>query len=191
MKSEIIITNDFDAFINSFSADKFCKIFKGEDFLLDNAMKIYQNAYIKEESDKYYILAYEDYSVQAQNYMLKLLEEPPANVYFKILVKSKNLLLATIKSRLISRKIKSIKEDFEITLDLKTINELDIATYNIDKSTLADFITALFKRCMQQDLKLSKDLLEEFYKCYELSKLNSNPKIITSRLLLGIMRERS
>lgn len=192
MRSEIIITQNPDGYINELKQSvKICKIYKDDDFLLDDAKSIMQNAYLIEEYDKYFVLSYKDYSIQAQNYMLKLLEEPPAKVYFKILVSSKNILLPTIKSRLISRKLDSYKNDFEIKIDLKNMNYLDIANYNIDKANLSDFISALIKQCYKNNIKLSKDLLEEFYKCYELSKVNSNPKIITSRLLLGIMRERS
>lgn len=192
MRSEIIITQNPDEYINELKQSvKICKIYKDDEFLLDDAKSIMQNAYLIEEYDKYFVLSYKDYSIQAQNYMLKLLEEPPAKVYFKILVSSKNILLPTIKSRLISRKLDSYKNDFEIKIDLKNMNYLDIANYNIDKANLSDFISALIKQCYKNNIKLSKDLLEEFYKCYELSKLNSNPKIITSRLLLGIMRERS
>ncbi|ULO01555.1 DNA polymerase III, delta prime subunit [Campylobacter sp. RM5004] len=192
MRSEIIITQNPDEYINELKQSvKICKIYKDDDFLLDDAKSIMQNAYLIEEYDKYFVLSYKDYSIQAQNYMLKLLEEPPAKVYFKILVSSKNILLPTIKSRLISRKLDSYKNDFEIKIDLKNMNYLDIANYNIDKANLSDFISALIKQCYKNNIKLSKDLLEEFYKCYELSKVNSNPKIITSRLLLGIMRERS
>lgn len=192
MRSEIIITQNPDEYINELKQSvKICKIYKDDEFLLDDAKSIMQNAYLIEEYDKYFVLSYKDYSIQAQNYMLKLLEEPPAKVYFKILVSSKNILLPTIKSRLISRKLDSYKNDFEIKIDLKNMNYLDIANYNIDKANLSDFISALIKQCYKNNIKLSKDLLEEFYKCYELSKVNSNPKIITSRLLLGIMRERS
>lgn len=192
MRSEIIITQNPDEYINELKQSvKICKIYKDDEFLLDDAKSIMQNAYLIEEYDKYFVLSYKDYSIQAQNYMLKLLEEPPAKVYFKILVSSKNILLPTIKSRLISRKLDNYKNDFEIKIDLKNMNYLDIANYNIDKANLSDFISALIKQCYKNNIKLSKDLLEEFYKCYELSKLNSNPKIITSRLLLGIMRERS
>lgn len=192
MRSEIIITQNPDEYINELKQSvKICKIYKDDEFLLDDAKSIMQNAYLIEEYDKYFVLSYKDYSIQAQNYMLKLLEEPPAKVYFKILVSSKNILLPTIKSRLISRKLDSYKNDFEIKIDLKNMNYLDIANYNIDKANLSDFISALIKQCYKNNIKLSNDLLEEFYKCYELSKVNSNPKIITSRLLLGIMRERS
>lgn len=192
MRSEIIITQNPDEYINELKQSvQICKIYKDDEFLLDDAKSIMQNAYLIEEYDKYFVLYYKDYSIQAQNYMLKLLEEPPAKVYFKILVSSKNILLPTIKSRLISRKLDSYKNDFEIKIDLKNMNYLDIANYNIDKANLSDFISALIKQCYKNNIKLNKDLLEEFYKCYELSKVNSNPKIITSRLLLGIMRERS
>lgn len=191
MSSEIIITQNYDSYIADFSGkNKICKIYSGDTFLLDDARNIMQNAYLIEEYNKYFILAYKDYSVQAQNYMLKLLEEPPSNVYFKILVNSKNILLPTIKSRLICKKIDSIKIQESLNLNLKTFTLLDISDLKINLDTDV-FIVALFNECVKQKIKLSNKMLNEFYKCYELSKLNLNAKVISTRLLLGIMRERS
>ena len=191
MKSEIVITQDFANFIDELKKNvKICKVYEGDEFLLDDAKSIMQNAYLIEEYEKYFVLAYKNYSIQAQNYMLKLLEEPPNNVYFKILVTSKNILIPTIKSRLVSKKISSFKNDFKLDLDLKNINLLDVAGLEIEKADISDFISALFSECIRQKITLSGELLEEFYKCYELSKLNSNAKALSTRLLLGIIRER-
>ncbi|WP_267523088.1 DNA polymerase III subunit delta' [Campylobacter sp. MG1] len=191
MNSEIIITQDYDSYIKDlYENNRICKVYQGDEFLLENARDIMQNAYLMEEHDKIFVLAYKDYSVQAQNYMLKLLEEPPVGVYFKILVYSKNILLPTIKSRLISKKLYSNKIDLILNLNLHTITLIEISELKLDYSP-SDFVVLLFKECIKQNIRLSTTLLDEFYKCYELGKLNLNIKVIAIRLLLGIIRERS
>lgn len=68
-----------------------------------NAIRsIKQDAYIipGELEFKAYIIRYSDLmTVQAQNALLKLLEEPPANVYFFLLCENSSLLLPTVRSR--------------------------------------------------------------------------------------------
>ncbi|MBP3333071.1 MAG: hypothetical protein J6M35_03390 [Clostridia bacterium] len=56
---------------------------------------------VPNDSDiKAYIIRYADtMTVQAQNAILKLLEEPPKNVYFMLLVENAASLLATVRSR--------------------------------------------------------------------------------------------
>ncbi len=56
---------------------------------------------VANDSDiKGYIIRYADtMTVQAQNAILKLLEEPPKNVYFMLLVENAATLLATVRSR--------------------------------------------------------------------------------------------
>jgi DNA polymerase-3 subunit delta' len=69
---------------------------------VDSIREIRETAFIiPNDSDiKAYIVRYADtMTVQAQNAMLKLLEEPPKNVYFMLLVENASALLATVRSR--------------------------------------------------------------------------------------------
>lgn len=69
---------------------------------VDLIREIRETAFIiPNDSDvKAYIIRYADtMTVQAQNAMLKLLEEPPKNVYFMLLVENASSLLATVRSR--------------------------------------------------------------------------------------------
>lgn len=190
MNSKIIILQDFSEYKEE---NKNCIVytFSADEFLLSDAQKIMQKAYVKEEKAVLFILHYKHYSVIAQNYMLKLLEEPPFNVFFHILVSSKNLLLPTIKSRLITTLISKKRNDYQININLKKLSLCQIAEFDVSKEDLLDFISALFKECIKQKIHLSEKMLDEFYTAYELALLNSNPKAIICSLLLGIMNERS
>lgn len=69
---------------------------------VDTVREIKATAYIKpnDMDFKLYIVKHaETLTVQAQNAMLKLIEEPPKNVYFILLCENVTALLATIRSR--------------------------------------------------------------------------------------------
>jgi len=69
---------------------------------VDTVREIKSTAYIKSNDldFKVYIINHaEALTVQAQNAMLKLIEEPPKNVYFFLLCENVTSLLATIRSR--------------------------------------------------------------------------------------------
>jgi DNA polymerase-3 subunit delta' len=69
---------------------------------VDLVRKIKESVYLKptELSCKVYIIEQVDtMTVQAQNALLKLLEEPPAQVYFLLLCQNASLLLPTVRSR--------------------------------------------------------------------------------------------
>lgn len=190
MNSKIIILQDFSEYKEE-NKDCIIYTFIADEFLLNDAQKIMQKAYIKEEKKVLFILYYKHYSVIAQNYMLKLIEEPPFNVFFHILVSSKNLLLPTIKSRLIITLISKKCNNYKININLNKLSLYQIANFDINKEDILDFISALFKECLKQKIYLNEALLDEFYKAYELALLNSNPKAIICSLLLGIKDARS
>ncbi len=69
---------------------------------IDAIREIRESAFVvPNDSDiKAYIIRYADtMTAQAQNAILKLLEEPPKNVYFMLLVENAASLLATVRSR--------------------------------------------------------------------------------------------
>jgi DNA polymerase-3 subunit delta' len=73
---------------------------KSGEFKVELAKEVIREAYIAEESPKYLILSALSYNIIVQNSLLKLLEEPPRNINFILIVKSKTALLPTIRSRL-------------------------------------------------------------------------------------------
>ncbi|EAI1568307.1 DNA polymerase III subunit delta', partial [Campylobacter jejuni] len=112
--SKIIISEDFlgikEEMINNFGIKKLRFFMPQNEFLLDDARAVEKESYIAETEEKIIVLMADSYRIEAQNFLLKLLEEPPKNIKFLIVVPSKNLLLPTIKSRLICEKRKVEKE---------------------------------------------------------------------------------
>lgn len=75
---------------------------KSKNFTVDAVRNIRQDAFVvpNEAESKVYILKNgQNMNEQAQNAILKILEEPPSNVYFIIITASKSTMLETVLSR--------------------------------------------------------------------------------------------
>ncbi|EKI0786693.1 DNA polymerase III subunit delta', partial [Campylobacter jejuni] len=94
--SKIIISEDFlgikEEMINNFGIKKLRFFMPQNEFLLDDARAVEKESYIAETEEKIIVLMADSYRIEAQNFLLKLLEEPPKNIKFLIVVPSKNLL---------------------------------------------------------------------------------------------------
>ncbi len=87
---------------------------KGEKLLVADANEIVSEAYIKPVNLPYKIFLINNFDVsteEAQNKLLKILEEPPKNVYFVISVKNEEKVLPTIKSRCDKIKIAPLSQE--------------------------------------------------------------------------------
>ncbi|TKX31822.1 DNA polymerase III subunit delta' [Campylobacter estrildidarum] len=193
--SKIIISEDFERIkeemIEKYGYNRLRLIPKtpANDFLLDDARLVEKESYIAEIDEKIIVLMAHNFRIEAQNFLLKLLEEPPQNVKFLIVVPSKNLLLPTIKSRLIceKRNIQKSKNSLNLKLDkmdLKTLFEFLQENENLDKNELMEKITLLTEQMVKIKDFNAKEL-ENFYESYELAKLNSKSSLILSTLLLN------
>ncbi len=83
-------------------------------FSVDTVRGICSDAYIKpNNSDKkiYIFTDADNITVQAQNSLLKLIEEPPSYVYFIFTAESKNAFLETVLSRIISLNAAEVDND--------------------------------------------------------------------------------
>ncbi|EAJ6152792.1 DNA polymerase III subunit delta' [Campylobacter lari] len=158
------------------------------------ARAIIKESYMAEAQAKIIVILAKSFREEAQNFLLKLFEEPPKNVYFIIVAPSKNVFLPTILSRFIIEKHKIQKEKMSLNLDLKKMDLAQIASLlkqyeNIDKHECLDLISVLSYECFKQDIKLNDEEIEFFYKAYELAKLNAKPTILLSTIAL-ILHER-
>lgn len=99
----------------SSGADLDVKIFpKGEKLLVSDANEIVLDSLVKPVNlpNKIYLIKNIDVSTdEAQNKLLKVLEEPPKNVYFFLSAKSEEKVLPTIKSRCDKIKIVPFKKE--------------------------------------------------------------------------------
>ncbi|MBX1885795.1 DNA polymerase III subunit delta' [Campylobacter peloridis] len=160
------------------------------------ARAIMKESYIAEANEKIIVIMAKSFREEAQNFLLKLFEEPPKNIYFIIVAPSKNVFLPTILSRFIVEKHKIQKEKMVLDFDLKKLDLLGILSLlkkyeNIDKQECLELISTLSYECLKQDLKLNDEEIDFFYKAYELAKLNAKPAILLSVIALIIYERKN
>ncbi|WP_286005514.1 DNA polymerase III subunit delta' [Campylobacter avium] len=197
--SKIIISSNFEAvkekLLNEHSSSiiKFIPKEVTDEFLMDNAKEVQRESFIAENKEKIIVIMANSFRNEAQNFLLKLFEEPPKNIKFLLVSPSRNLLLATVRSRFICENLKEqkIKKDFDLSpknLDLKNFFAFLQKNENMDKNELLDFIQDFaMKTCQYKNLDEKE--LEYFYKFYELARLNSRASIIISAMFL-LLQER-
>lgn len=194
--SKIVISDDFESIknemIDEFGAKnlRFVPKTPANEFLIEDARAVEKESYIAETSEKIIIIMANSFRNEAQNFLLKLFEEPPKNVKFLIVAPSKNLLLPTVRSRFICEKIKASKERKSLGLDLKHLDLKQILEFlqtneSLDKSELTELITTLSLGGLKAK-KLNEKELEFFYKAYELARLNTKSSILLATLLLNL-----
>lgn len=162
----------------------FPKPFKEQnDFLVDDANEMIEEAYLAEDGGKWLIVKALQYRLEAQNRLLKLIEEPPSGVKFIFLVKNRSFLLPTIRSRLPITNSGGKKEQItwqhpnsssDLAMLLKECENWD---KNVAKDKLCAFLEHASK-ISSQNLNLSN-----FDKAFELLSLNSRPSIVFAWLL--------
>lgn len=85
---------------------------KGENFLVEDAKFIIDNAILvpmEADSKVFIIKDFSGATIASQNKLLKILEEPPQNTYFVLLVDNPNAVLPTVMSRCKKVYLKSLK----------------------------------------------------------------------------------
>jgi len=200
MTSKIVVCEDLEYGQKEVVAgvdSKLKKLFFRDEFKVDDAHEVTSEAYISEESSKYIFISAKSFNVYAQNSLLKLLEEPPRNIVFILIVRNKSVLLPTIRSRLALEIIKIKKEKLDIGLDLKFMDFGDIFRFlkehkYMKKDDLKLMVQAIVSEAI---LELKIDFLESELEMIDrllvLSELNSRAQNILSYLLLLIYRKRN
>ena len=100
MQSKIVLTNDVESLKNTLLSQfnpNSLRFFEYDDFLIDNARDVIAEAYIAESAPKMLVVMAKNFRHEAQNSLLKIIEEPPHNIFFLIATVSKNMLLPTIR----------------------------------------------------------------------------------------------
>jgi len=200
MQSKIVITSDFEALkeeILGLYGVNSVRFFFAEDFLLENAKEVAAEAYIAESEPKLLVLGAKNFRVEAQNSLLKIIEEPPKNIFFIIAATSKNMLLPTVRSRLVTEN-RLIKKQREKTgLDYKRLELKEICAFIDEKSAferseklvkndLKELIAAIALEATAQGVKFSAEELEYFFKAVRLAELNTKTYALLTPILLMI-----
>ena len=142
MQNKIIISSDFESIKDEF-ASKNVRIFEYENMLLEDTKDVIAEAYIAEYEQKNIVIMAKKLGAEVQNSLLKILEEPPKNIVFTLIVPSKNTLLPTVRSRLMLEVRSRAKGRCEHGLDL----------WRIDLKSLGEFVKT--QRELKENGKLS------------------------------------
>lgn len=98
---EIYLTQEPYEVLNELNIPKAqLRVFESDEFKVDNAKEVIAEAYISSAEEKFIALIGKNFNKEAQNALLKVLEEPPHNIHFLIFVPYKNVLIPTIRSRM-------------------------------------------------------------------------------------------
>lgn len=196
--STILIVNSVDEALNSLLSNypihntRVIKNEEKDEFQIAQANLAIKEAYISSNDIKYIFLCGATFRIEAQNALLKILEEPPKNVVFILIVSSKNSLLPTIYSRLPYKNLKkSVKKD-SLNLNLKKLDLKDIYTFlkdnqKVTKDEAINIVETLLVDINSQNIKLSSQNLDVFYKSIQLLQLNSRASNVLTYLLLTLL----
>ncbi|WP_295023465.1 DNA polymerase III subunit delta' [Sulfurimonas sp.] len=168
-----------------------------EDFKLEHAKAVVAESYISESETKYIIIAASTFGREAQNSLLKILEEPPRNIEFIIISPTKSNLLPTVRSRLPivnGEKLHTIKE---VELNLAKIDYAQVfkflkANARVTKTEAKELIEGLYYRATVVDmLMLSTKQLDSFDRAYRLLELNSRAQSVFAELIMGFAGDKN
>jgi DNA polymerase III subunit delta' len=167
-----------------------------DEFQIAQSNATIKEAYIATNNTKYILLCGATFRKEAQNALLKVLEEPPLNIIFILISTSKSSFLPTIISRLPLKYLKT-KMDIPlceldiVTLDLKQVYTFLKENQKISKPEAKQFIEALMIKINSQKIKLSHKELEIFSTSIKLLELNSRPINILTTILLTLIHSKN
>ena len=193
-KAHIYISSDIEGEFVKFQ-ERFKPLrvvgFIEDKFKLEHAKAVVAEAYISEAQTKYIILGSKSFTKEAQNSLLKVLEEPPRNIEFIIISSTKSNLLPTVRSRLpiIKGEIEHLINNIDIHLakiDYAEVFSFLKTNARIGKDDAKELVQSLYKRATEVDkLILSTAQLDNFDKAYRLLELNSRPQSVLALILMG------
>jgi len=199
LKGHILISSDIEAEIERLEESlKPHRVvtFAEDNFKIEHAKLVVNEAYISEQDTKYIILAALEFTAVAQNSLLKLLEEPPLNIEFIIISATKSSLLQTVRSRLPILKIETKHEQKELSLHLSRIDYAEVFEFlktnaRVSKNDAKSLVESLFYQAtVIEQLILTPKQLENFDKAYRLLDLNSRTQSVLAMLLMSFVREK-
>lgn len=200
--STILIVNDIETALSELlpnypsHSTRIIKNEEKEEFLLIQATLAIKEAYISTSEKKYIFLCGTTFRKEAQNSLLKILEEPPRNVVFIIITNSKSSLLPTIYSRLSYKYLKKSILKNESILDINKLDLKDIYNFlkenqKISKQEAKEIVESILMKVNNQKIKLSHKELDFFSKSIKLLELNSRPINVLTTLLLSLANQKN
>lgn len=204
---ELIITNDVFNEAQNLAAilrnnGRLVRVFplgdefqKGE-FKIKHAREAIDESCIAESSLKIIILAGEKFNIEAQNALLKVLEEPPQNVKFTIIAKHKSGILPTILSRLLVKNKRKKAQILRFPLNVENLGFGEIMDFVENfgfQSKQEDsriLLASLLNAVNKANFTLNQKELDCFNKAMMEIETYEQPKYIFLKLLLMIRNYR-
>jgi len=204
----LIISNNkrtSDKFIKTLvkKADLFFEISASEQqYLITDIKLLLKEVKIFFREKRFFLLnSFENSSIEAQNAMLKILEESPLNTQFILTTANENLIIPTIRSRSkIIRLIKNKKEEidpeynsfFQDLVKKPSLNFFTntkfVAKKNEEATSIINQLILFFKNRLFKDNK-SHTILKETLRMKGLLETNNlNPQLTIDRLLTFIYK---
>jgi DNA polymerase-3 subunit delta' len=201
--STILIVSDIEKTLEQllFTLPRhFTRVIKNEEdgkteFQIIHAQKTIKEAYLASNETKYIIMCGSTFRIEAQNSLLKVLEEPPKNIVFILITQSKNSILPTIFSRIPHKilKEKTIKNECSlnfINIDLRQIYDFLKQYQRISKNEAKELIQSIIYKINSQNISLNEKQLNSFSNGIKLINLNSRPLNVITNILLNIVGDR-
>ena len=203
MLNKIVVTSDFESLkakLESEFGTNNLRFFISDDFLLENAKEVIAEAYIAEKDEKILVIHANSFRTEAQNALLKIIEEPPRNIKFIIATQSKNLLLPTIRSRMLIENNLTKKPKITLDLNLKTLSLKEITSFidqkiadeqaqKFGKNELKELVGVIVTKAVDAGYKFSGDEMDYFFSLIRLADLNAKSHAVLTPLLLTIFQK--
>ncbi len=200
--SIILIVNSIEdtlIYLSSILPTHSIRVIKNEEkdeFLSAQANSAIKEAYIASNNKKYIILCGTTFRSEAQNSLLKVLEEPPKNIVFIIVTTTKSTILPTIFSRLPHKYLKKSTINIASSLDIQKLDLKDTYSFlkenqKITKQEAKVVVESILLKVNEQKIKLTKKELEMFSDSIKLIDLNSRPINVLTTLLLALIHRKN
>jgi DNA polymerase-3 subunit delta' len=162
-----------------------------EEFLMAQTNAAIKEAYIASNTPKYILLCGTTFRHEAQNALLKVLEEPPSNVIFILITTSKSAILPTILSRMPHKYQKGHKNAYECPIDASHLDLKEVYLFlkehqKVTKNEAKMLVESILLQLNQKKIHLSTKELDVFSSSIKLLDLNSRPINVLTTLLLSL-----
>lgn len=199
IQSQVVIGSDIDGIISKLketaeSDDRFIIISKENNFLMEDAALAIEKAYLSSKERVIIILSAKIFSKEVQSKLLKILEEPPPNKEFIIIMPSKSMVLPTIRSRLpiVKFETDSINE-IETGIDVERLDSAMIFRFVTENryantAELSAKLQKIFSDAMKsQTYNINESTLELFSNIMKVLDRGSPSDFIASTALLKLL----
>ncbi|WP_149714851.1 DNA polymerase III subunit delta' [Campylobacter concisus] len=203
MLNKIVVTSDFESLKAKLESEfgiNNLRFFISDDFLLENAKEVIAEAYIAEKDEKILVIHANSFRTEAQNALLKIIEEPPRNIKFIIATQSKNLLLPTIRSRMLIENNLTKKPKITLDLNLKSLSLKELTSFidqkiadeqaqKFGKNELKELVGVIVTKAVDSGYKFSGEEMDYFFSLIKLADLNAKSHAVLTPLLLTIFQK--